>query len=58
MKPYDALKGRRKKRNHKVKCLRCENVFLSRNLKSHRICDGCKHDYAWKHWGKEPDLGF
>jgi hypothetical protein len=48
MKPYDAVRGRRKKRDHRVKCLRCEQIFLSRNLKTNRICEPCKNDHVWR----------
>lgn len=47
---YNFKRGRRvrKKRNHKVKCLRCELIFLSTDLKTNRICEKCKSDYAWR----------
>jgi len=39
---------KRRKRNHKVKCLKCEQVFLSNNLKTNRICQPCKNNDDWK----------
>jgi rRNA maturation endonuclease Nob1 len=47
--PNYQRKGRklRKKRNHKLKCLRCNQPFLSLNLKTNRICSKCKSDMAW-----------
>lgn len=51
MKPHypQLQKGvKRKKRNHKVKCLKCLQVFLSANLKTNRICHKCKQLSDWR----------
>lgn len=51
MKPHDIRLQRgvkRRKRNHKIKCLKCLQVFLSYDLKSNRICNRCKQSPEWK----------
>ncbi len=46
MKAYERRANRRK-RDHKVKCLKCDLVFLSEDLKVNRICGKCKSNYDW-----------
>jgi len=37
------------RRNHKLRCLRCELPFLSKDIKTNRICHKCKSDESWKY---------
>lgn len=46
MKPYER-RSKRRKRDHKVKCLKCDLIFLSEDLKNNRICLKCKSHYDW-----------
>lgn len=47
MRPNEKMKIRRK-RDHKIRCLKCDLMFLSTDLKSNRICDKCKEKEFWK----------
>lgn len=57
MKPYDCHKGTRRKRIHSVKCLRCLKVFLSKDLKTNRVCYNCQQDFWWKQGPDSPVVG-